>query len=354
MSGESALRAEVRRRLDAQTKPPGSLGFLEELVACMAEARGVVEVKVDPVAVVIFAADHGVCVRGVSAYPQEVTRQMVLNFARGGAAASVLARELGVGLTVVDCGVVGGRFVEVPERRGFRFEEARAGEGTTDFLVGPAMSEEQFDGLWDAGRRVALEAIVAGAETLVAGEMGIGNTTSATALACGLGFGDAESLVGRGTGVGEDGVLRKRGVVKESLRRHAPVQPLSGVALMRYWLSCVGGFEMVAMAGFFQAALEARKVVVVDGFIASAVAAAVSIGYPQVSGGFIFAHVSGERGHRVLLERMGVRALLDLGMRLGEATGALVAIPLLRQAAALYCGMATFKTAGVSDSSGLF
>lgn len=350
MSGVSAVENAVRRRLDAQTKPPGSLGFLEELVVRMAEARGDVEVKVDPVAVVLFAGDHGVCAHGVSNYPQEVTRQMVLNFARGGAAASVLARELGVGLTVMDCGVVGGRFEVVPERMGFRFEEARAGEGTTDFLVGPAMSEEQFEGLWQAGRRVALDAVGTGAETLVAGEMGIGNTTAASAMACGLGFGDAESLVGQGTGVGAEGVARKRAVVESALRLHQPRASLSGVALMRHWLSRVGGFEMVAMAGFFQAGLEAHKVVVVDGFIASAVAAAVAVGYPPLSGGFVFGHVSAERGHRVLLEGLGVRPLLDLGMRLGEGTGALAAIPLLRHSVALYHQMSTFESAGVSNS----
>lgn len=340
---------EVRRRLDSQTKPPGSLGYLEEVVVRMAEARGVAEAQVDPVAVVLFAGDHGVCVHGVSAYPREVTRQMVLNFARGGAAASVLARELGVGLTVVDCGVVGGRFDVVPERSGFRFEEARGGDGTADFVSGPAMSEVQFDRLLEAGRRLALEAIAGGAETLVAGEMGIGNTTAASALVCGLGFGDGEALVGRGTGVGEEGILRKRAVVEAALRLHTPRGAVMGLELMRHWLSRVGGFEMAAMAGFFQAGLEARKVVVVDGFIASAVAAAVSVGYPTLSGGFVFAHVSGERGHRTLLERMGVRPLLDFGMRLGEGTGALVAIPLLRQAAALYRGMATFAEAGVSE-----
>jgi nicotinate-nucleotide--dimethylbenzimidazole phosphoribosyltransferase len=349
MSGEDAVVGEVRRRLDAQTKPPGSLGFLEEVIVRMAEARGVAGVSVDPVSVVLFAGDHGVCVHGVSAYPQEVTRQMVLNFARGGAAASVLAAELGVGLTVVDCGVVGGRFAGVPERSGFRFEEARAGEGTTDFLAGPAMSEGQFDGLLEAGRRVALAAVAVGAETFVAGEMGIGNTTSASALLCGLGFGNAETLVGRGTGVGEEGVLRKRGVVESAVRLHATGFPLSGVALMRHWMSRVGGFEMAAMAGFFHAALEAKKVVVVDGFIASAVAAAISVGYPPLRGGFVFGHVSAERGHRALLERMEVRPLLDLGMRLGEGTGALVAISLLRHAVALYRGMATFSEAGVSE-----
>jgi nicotinate-nucleotide--dimethylbenzimidazole phosphoribosyltransferase len=350
MSEAMGVGCEVRRRFDAQTKPPGSLGVLEEVVVRIAEACGTADIPIDPVAAVLFAGDHGVCVHGVSAYPQEVTRQMVLNFARGGAAASVLAGELGVELTVMDCGVVGGRFEAVPERAGFQFRDARAGEGTADLLAGPAVSDEQFESLWEAGRGAALEAVADGAETLVAGEMGIGNTTAASALACGLGFGAVDELVGHGTGVSEEGLNRKRAVLLEALRLHAISPEKTGLELMRHWLARVGGFEMVAMAGFFQAGLEARKVVVVDGFIASSVAAAVSVGFPKLCPGFVFAHVSAERGHRVLLERMGVSPLLDLGMRLGEGTGALMAIPLLRQAVALYRGMATFQSAGVSHS----
>lgn len=342
----TGLEAEVRARLDSQTKPPGSLGWMEDVVVQMALVRGKAEVDLDPVGVFLFAGDHGVCARGVSAYPQTVTRQMVLNFAGGGAAAAVLAREFGLGLTVVDCGVLGGPFTDLPVREGFDFIDARIGEGTRDFVVGAAMSEQEFDRAWSAGRRIAEEAIARGARTLIAGEMGIGNTTAASALCCGLGFGSAAEMVGRGTGVRDEGLVKKVEVVDLALRRHAS-GPLGDEDRMRYWLQRVAGFEMVSMAGFYAAGLEARCVVVVDGFIATAVAASVHVGYPKFRRGFIHAHRSSEKGHGLLMERLGVRPVLDLGMRLGEGTGALMAIPVLRAAVSLYRKMATFEQAGV-------
>ena len=327
------LDGALRRALDIKTKPRGALGEIETLAAQIARVQGTLAPAMRLCRLVLFAADHGVADEAVSAYPQEVTRQMVANFLTGGAAASVFARRVGVDLSVVDAGVAGEPVDEpgvVPRR---------VAAGTRNFAREPAMSSKQCEAALREGLVLGEDV---SADAAAFGEMGIANTSSASLLAHKLTGAALDTLVGPGTGLDEGGLAHKRSVLARAAARTAPrLDP--GDALREY-----GGFEIVMMAGAMIGAARTGAVVLVDGFIAS-VAALAALGLaPELRDYLVFAHRSAEPGHRVVLEALDARPLLDLNMRLGEGTGALLAWPLLQCAAAMLSDMASFESAGVS------
>jgi nicotinate-nucleotide--dimethylbenzimidazole phosphoribosyltransferase len=331
---DRAAFAAARAELDAKTKPRGSLGRVEELACRIAGVRGFPVGPLD-VTAVLAAADHGVAGAGVSAYPPEVTRQMLLNFARGGAAAAVLARTLGVELVIVDAGVDGAVNVPGVRRLGIA-------DGTEDMSVGPALTRAQ-----------ALAAIVAGiglareldADVVALGEMGIGNTTAAAALAAAFLGVQPAAVCGRGTGLDDAGLGRKVAAVERALSVNAP-DPADPVGV----LAAVGGLEIGFLVGVALGAASARRVVLLDGFITGVAALAAARLAPAAVEAMVAAHLSPEPGHRLVLADLGLEPLLDLGLRLGEGTGALLAVPLLRAAVAVLGDMATFAEAGVTDA----
>ncbi len=327
-----SLAEQIQRRVDHLTKPPGSLGRLEEIAVRYGVARGTADLKLERKAMYVFCADHGVAVEGVSAYPAEVTRQMVRNFAAGGAAINVLCRQYGIDAFIVDVGVKGDPEPGVIHRR--------IAPGTHNFLDEPAMTREQAGQAIEIGRDLA----TAGYDIVGTGEMGIGNTTAAAAVVAAMTGRDPAAVVGRGTGIDDARWRHKVEVVRQALERRRP-DPADPVGV----LAAVGGFEIGAMAGLILGAAAARIAVVVDGFIATAGALLAEGIEPGVREGMFFAHRSAEAGHDVALEALGARPLLDLGMRLGEGTGAALAIGLIESAVRLYNEMATFDSAGVTS-----
>lgn len=329
-------RAAAAARQRQLTKPPGSLGALERVVLDLAGWQGRERPRLERVWIAVYAADHGVAAEGVSAFPQAVTGEMLRNFAGGGAAIAVLARALGATLEIVNLGTVNDPG-EVPGVR-----RAVIAASTANFCEAPAMSEAQLHAALATGADSVAQARAAGSELFIAGEMGIANTTAAAALASAL-LGQApETLAGAGTGLDAGGIARKVEVVARARARHAGAD----TALER--LRCLGGFEIAAMSGAFIAAAQAGIPALVDGFIASTAALAAVWINPGVRDWLLFAHRSPERGHAAVLDALGVRPLLELGMRLGEASGAAAAVPLLRLACTLHAEMATFAEAGVS------
>ncbi len=330
-------RAEALRSLDAKTKPRGSLGRLEELAAQIAAIRGDVPRTLRP-AIVVAAGDHGVAAHGVSAYPQEVTAQMVENIAGGGAAVSVLARAFRAGLVVVDAGVA----VDV---RAPNVVPLRFGAGTHDMTRGPALERAQAERAVVGGIELAEQLAADCVDVVVLGEMGIGNTTAASALTAALLDRDPASVCGRGTGLDEEGLARKCAAVATALDVNRPraSDPL-GV------LAAVGGFEIAVLVGVALGAAAARIVVVLDGFISSAAGLVAARLAPAAAGTFIAAHRSAEPGHQLVLDALELEPVLDLRLRLGEGTGAALVLPLLRAAVALFHEMATFADAGVTDA----
>jgi nicotinate-nucleotide--dimethylbenzimidazole phosphoribosyltransferase len=331
---DRAVGAAARAELDAKTKPRGSLGRIEELACRIAALRGFPVDRLD-VTVVLAAADHGVAAAGVSAYPPEVTRQMLLNFARGGAAAAVLARAVGAELMIVDAGVDGA--VAVPGVR--RLGIAR---GTQDMTAGPALTRAQALAAAAAGIGLVGEL---DADVVALAEMGIGNTTAAAALAAAFLGVEPRAVCGRGTGIDDAGLARKVAAVERALEvnRPDPADPLGVIA-------AVGGLEIAFLAGVALGAASARRVVLLDGFITGVAALAAVRLAPAAVEAMVAAHLSPEPGHRLVLAELGLEPLLDLGLRLGEGTGALLAVPLLRAAVAVLRDMATFADAGVTDA----
>ncbi|MGH7879337.1 MAG: nicotinate-nucleotide--dimethylbenzimidazole phosphoribosyltransferase, partial [Candidatus Binataceae bacterium] len=335
---ESAERA-ARVRLDSLTKPVGSLGRLEEIVARYAACRGDGSARMGGGALLVFVADHGVAAAGVSAYPQAVTVEMLRNIGAGGAAISVLARRFGYALRVTDVGVA--TDTSATPFAGVTY--ARVGAGTQNFLIGPAMTPEQARGALEIGIASAREAAAAGATLIGIGEMGIANSTSAAALlALTNGLAPAQ-LVGRGTGFDYDGLRRMIAAVEAGAARHRAAAH-DGLGL----LAAVGGFEIAAMAGACLGAAAAKTPVVIDGFIATAAAAVAIKIAPPTRDYMFFSHRSAEGGHALALAALEAAPLLDLAMRLGEGTGAALAMSLVESALALFHQMATFASAGVS------
>lgn len=335
---DGAAEESARTRQAELTKPPGSLGRLESLAVRLAGLQGCPEPAADRVQISVFAADHGVAASGVSAFPQAVTVQMVANFCRGGAAISVLARELGAVLEVVDVGTV-----EAPADLSGVVSQ-RAGPGTANLQHGDAMTAAQLDLALEAGRDALDRAVGQSMDLFIGGEMGIGNTTAATALGCALSGIEPQQLAGPGTGLDSAGVSHKVTVIQQALTRYGGTlqgQPLEA-------LRCLGGFEIAALAGAYIRSAQRGLPALVDGYISTA-AALVAVRYqPAVQDWLIFSHRSAEPGHRLLLEALQATPLLDLDMRLGEGTGAASAISLLRHACALHNRMATFADAGVT------
>ncbi len=338
---DDAARRAAEARQAVLTKPPGALGRLERLAIELAALQGLERPRIERIHVTVFAADHGVAAEGVSAFPQAVTTEMVRNFARGGAAISVLAECLGATLEVVDLGTA------TPPESLPGVLDRRIAPGTRNLAREPAMSEAECQQALAEGREAVARARDAGAELFIGGEMGIANTTAAAAVASALLDRPAGELAGPGTGVDADGVAHKARVIDSAVARHAPALD-SPLAVLRH----LGGFEIAALAGAFIAAAQARMPVLVDGFIATAALLAASRLRPGVEERVFFAHRSAEPGHRRMLEALGAEPLLDLGLRLGEGSGAAVAVPLLQQACALHNRMATFEEAAVSRADG--
>jgi nicotinate-nucleotide--dimethylbenzimidazole phosphoribosyltransferase len=340
---ETAMAAAAAR-LDRLTKPPGSLGRLETLAIQLAGITGLDLPRIDRPAVVVFAGDHGVTAQGVSAYPADVTAQMVANFVGGGAAINVLARLAGAQVVVVDVGVarpipsVPGGF-----RDGARLIAMRVANGTRDMTEEPAMTPQEAMAAIEAGGSVAMELIGTGVDVLAVGEMGIGNTTAASAVAATLTGRRPAEMTGRGTGLDDRAVQHKVAVIERALahRRPDPADPLDVLA-------AIGGLEIGALVGAILAATESRIPVVLDGFITGSAALLAAVIAPGVAARVIASHVSTEPGHRIVLERLGLRPLIDLELRLGEGSGAALALPLIRAAGAILAEMSTFDGAGVS------
>lgn len=331
----------ARRRIDAKTKPPGSLGKLETVAVRLAWIQQNLMPQARRKRICVFAASHGIAETGVSAYPPEVTWQMVLNFLEGGAAINVLARHGGIEVYVVDAGVDADWPEPVLARPDFFVRKTR--RGTRNFLEGRAMTPSECDGALQAGREQARLAAANGIHLLGIGDMGIGNTTAASALFAALLGLDARDVVGRGTGVSEAGLERKAQAVAGALRKHSP-----GAVSPRDWLEAVGGYEIAAMAGTILEAAAHPLPTVIDGFIATAAAAVAFLMEPACREFCFFAHRSDERAHGAVLAALGADPFVDLGMRLGEGTGAALAMHLIDAAAKIMCEMATFESAGIS------
>jgi len=330
------------------TMPAGALGRLLTLGQQLCAIQETLQPQAEPATVVVMAADHGIAAEGVSVYPQEVTGQMVLNFLRGGAAINVLARRQGADVLVVDMGIQTPAVLEPFAACPALVRGLSLGTGTASFLHGPAMSQAVAARAIAAGRVIVAERLVpAGCKVVALGEMGIGNTTSASALTAALTGLAAETVTGRGTGLDDAGWQRKVGVIRQALARHfpgqvGPVAPLTALA-------AVGGFEIAGLVGVALEAAARRLVVVLDGFISSVAGLLAVRLEPEVRGYCVASHRSVEAGHRAVLEALDVQPLFDLGLRLGEGSGAVLALPLLRSAADLVREMATFESAGVSS-----
>ncbi|MDB6060116.1 MAG: Nicotinate-nucleotide--dimethylbenzimidazole phosphoribosyltransferase [Verrucomicrobiaceae bacterium] len=328
-------RQNALARQNQLTKPAGSLGVLEHCAVQLAALQQRDQPTAEKISVRIFAADHGVASEGVSLFPQAVTAEMVRNFSAGGAAITVLARELSADFQVINVGTVG-----VLENLAAVVDK-RIGAGTANLRVAPAMSPDECARALAVGRD-AVNALTP-TDIFIGGEMGIANTTSASALACALLNLPPQDLVGRGTGVDDAGVALKATVIGDALQLHrahlnAPLQ------VLQY----LGGFEIAALAGAYIRCAQRGIPVLVDGFICTAAALVAAQLNESVRAWLLFSHASAERGHRLLIEHLDVRPLLNLDMRLGEGSGAAVAVPLLRMACALHNQMASFESAGVS------
>ena len=330
-----AIRETVNARWNSLTKPPGSLGVLETLVADLAEMQGTAQPRLQHKQMYIFCGDHGVTAEGVSAWPAEVTAQMVRNFVRGGAAISVLGKSLGIDLAIVDCGVLG------PPIAGTL--DYKIAQGTRNFAREPAMTRVQAEQALENGAALAR---ASNADIVGIGEMGIGNTASASALVCAFTGVSPFQAVGRGAGISDEGLLRKRVVVEQGLALHS-----TSIGNPLETLAALGGFEIATMTGFLIASAATRRPVVVDGFITTAAVLAAQALAPSVTDYLIYAHCSAEQAHQRVLDHLRAKPILNLGMRLGEGSGAALALGLIAQAVALYENMATFEQASVAEAT---
>ena len=334
---EVMKRARIRQaRL---TKPPGSLGRLEEISVRLAGIFGNTRPEVTGRALVIAAGDHDVVRQGVTAYPQDVTAQMVLNFLAGGAAVTAMARRLDVDVTVVDAGVKS----PLPEHPGLI--SLRIGPGAADISEGPAMSREQAERCLVEGARIGQRAAGAGSRLVATGDMGIGNTTPSSAITAALTGMPPEVTTGRGTGRNADQLRHKTGIVARALAVNDPDTDDAIDVLAK-----VGGFEIGVLAGVMLGAASRGGAIVIDGFISGAAALIATRLCPQLGDRLFAGHRSAEAGHSIVLDHLGLEPVLDLDMRLGEGTGAVLAMPIIEAAAACLSEMATFDEAGVSDT----
>ena len=341
---EPADAGAMRRALSRQrnlTKPPGSLGRLEDVSVQLAGIFGSERPMIHGKAVIVAAGDHGVVAQGVTGYPQEVTAQMVLNFLSGGAAVSVMARRVGARQIIVDAGVA----ADLPEHPELR--SVRIGRGTADISEGPAMSREQAEQSVLAGVGIAVEAAEAGADLIAAGEMGIGNTTASSAITAAFTGASPADTTGAGTGRNADELACKAAVVQRALDVNAP-DASDGLDV----LAKVGGFEIGVLAGVALGTASMRRALIVDGFISGAAMLIAQALCPTARDYMIASHRSAEKGHGIALSHLNLLPLLELDMRLGEGSGAVLAMPIIEAAAACLSDMATFGEAGVSDRDG--
>ena len=333
-------RAAAVARQGVLTKPPGSLGTLEHIAIRLAALQATERPSAETVQIVLFAGDHGVTAQGISAFPSAVTVEMLRNFANGGAAISVLARTLGANLDVVDVGTLATETIA-------GVTTDKPCHGTRDFSGAPAMTNDELAFALGAGRRAVARRATNHLNLLILGEMGIGNTTSAAAIAASLLGENPAALVGAGTGLDSDGIRHKANVIARALALH---KLDAGAPAPLDVLAKVGGLEIASLAGAIVAAAQSRIPVLVDGFIVTAAALAAVRLNRSCAPWLIYAHRSSEHGHGALLDALGADPILDLGMRLGEGSGAAVALAVVRAACALHNGMATFSEAQVSGS----
>ncbi len=336
---DQALTDAVAAEIDRKTKPPGSLGRIEALAIQMAGAQNTSAPAADPARLLLFAADHGLVAEGVSAWPAEVTTQMVANFLAGGAAANVFARANGVDIDIIDAGILG----DLPD--GENLIRADIAKGTRNALREDAMSKTEVLAALEFAASHAAKVAEAGVKVIALGEMGIGNTSSAALLAHAIADIPLADLAGPGAGLDTAGVKHKTRVLEQAAaRRPGKLAPLDALAAF-------GGLEIAMMAGALIGAASRNAVVLVDGYIATAAAMCALTARPEAGPYTVFAHRSQEPGHRLMLDALDADPLLDLRMRLGEGTGALIALPLLKGACAMLNEMATFESAGVSEKA---
>jgi len=334
---DQTLRAELQRIIDTRTKPPGSLGQLETLARQMGLIQRTTHPTVQRPAMIVFAGDHGIAAEGVSPYPQAVTVQMVANFVAGGAAINALSRVAGLELEVVNAGVA------TPLLSSAGLVDIPIAGGTRNFAHDAAMTHDQALAAMQAGAARVRHHAAQGTNVIGFGEMGIANTSAAACLMSRLCDVPIDECVGRGTGLDDVGLAKKRDVLAAALTRHADVRAPLDV------LATFGGFEIAMMTGAYLAAAEAGMTILVDGFIASSALLVADAFSPALREYCVFAHASNEAGHRRMLEHFGAQPLLSLDLRLGEGTGAALAVPLLRAAVAFVNEMASFDSAGVAD-----
>ena len=337
---DKAAMAEAKARQNTLTKPEGSLGRLEELSLQLAGIQGRSLPRIKKKAIITMAADHGVVAEGVSAYPSDVTPQMVYNFLGGGAGVNVIAHQVGARLVIVDMGVAA-TLEPNPQ-----LLSRKVAPGTRNMAAGPAMSEEEATRAIEAGIEVTAAEVSKGLDIIGTGDMGIGNTTSSSAICAVMTGRPVAEVTGRGTGIADKQLEHKIAVITRAIavNKPEPAKPLEVLAK-------VGGLEIGGITGVILAAATHRVPVVIDGFISGAAALIAAALAPMVKDFLIAAHVSTEPGHRLLLEHLGLNPLLDLGMRLGEGTGAALGISLAETAARILNEMATFADAGVSGRS---
>lgn len=334
--------AMIQHKIDQKTKPQGSLGLLEVLVKQIAQ----IQFSCDPTAtklhinqpgLLVFAGDHGIAKYGVSIAPSEVTSQMVANFVHGGAAVNVFCRQMGFNLEVIDAGVLAPLGLD-------GVTEHRLGNGTAAIHLAPAMSIEQVTQGFEAASEVVERHVLSGCNVIALGEMGIGNTSSAAAMMAVLLNIDVEQCVGRGTGIDDKTYALKKSLISQALILHRLnlTSPL-------HVLACLGGFEIVQMTGAILAAAERKILVLIDGFISTAAALVAVRLHPAARDYLVFAHQSEEQGHKLMLAHLNAKPILSLGLRLGEGTGAALALPIVQAAINFYNDMASFEDAGVDN-----
>lgn len=343
-AGNDEYMSAAQRHLDTLTKPVGSLGKLEEVAAQYVALREEKTPSIEGKAVYVFAADHGITAENISLYPRDVTPQMVYNFLRGGAAINVLARLEHSDVVIVDVGVD----ADFAEAEGL--VQRKILRGTRNFAKQAAMTEEEVQAAMKVGIELAEEAKRQGRTLIALGEMGIGNTTSASAIAAALSGLAASQVTGRGTGLDAERCARKAQVIDRALQMHFPQCPAVIPEPLEV-LRRVGGLEIAAIAGMVLGAAAQRIAVVVDGFICTAGAAIACALAPSARAALFAGHLSEEPGHRILLEKMNLKPLLQLDMRLGEGTGAVLAFHLIEASVAIYNQMATFESAGISQAA---